>query len=102
MLSLWKKGSNAMLTPTESRFIEKLLKHEIDTLGSTVYLDDDETNAAARKKAAIKQIAEKLNELNKPKPMISKSDHLTIDDTLGADEIIFAKNGKPISRIRLS
>ena len=46
-----------MLTPTESRFIEKLLKHEIDTLGSTVYLDDDETNAAARKKAAIKQIA---------------------------------------------
>lgn len=85
-----------MFSDQERELVTALLKRELGSLDTLVAIDPA---AAKRSKENIKQLIEKVKE---NAPIIQPCDILALDEELDFDEILLAKNGDPIARMRIS
>jgi len=92
------KGENSMkggFSDSDIDLMERMIKREIAGVDTILTIDPQIANQT---KAKLKDLLARI----KSNPQILQdSDILTLDEEVVFDEIIFAKNGEPMARVRL-
>ena len=85
-----------MFNDQERELLVRMLKRELGSIDGFVALDPV---SAEKSKTQLKGLLEKVKD---DSPIIQPCDILALDEEIDFDEILLAKNGDPIARMRVN